>query len=47
MNDVQVEKEREKSFATLLRSRVEQSFITNSRVQEISYGPSKIVRVYP
>ncbi|MQL84608.1 hypothetical protein Taro_017130 [Colocasia esculenta] len=26
---------------------VEQDFITDSRVQEISYGPSKIVRVYP
>ncbi|MQM11478.1 hypothetical protein Taro_044385 [Colocasia esculenta] len=42
-----VEKEREKSFATWLRYQVEQGFITDSRVQEISYGPSKIVRVYP
>ncbi|MQL86093.1 hypothetical protein Taro_018624 [Colocasia esculenta] len=28
-------------------SNVEQGFITDSRVQEISYGPSKIVREYP
>ncbi|MQL75405.1 hypothetical protein Taro_007768 [Colocasia esculenta] len=35
LTDVQVEKEREKSFPTWLRSRVEQGFITNSRVQEI------------
>ncbi|MQM18290.1 hypothetical protein Taro_051278 [Colocasia esculenta] len=43
LTDVQVEKEREKSFPTWLRSRVfvEQGFITDSRVQEISYGPSK------
>ncbi|MQM14016.1 hypothetical protein Taro_046942, partial [Colocasia esculenta] len=47
LTDVQVEKEREKPFPTWLRSRVEQGFITDSRVQEISYGPSKIVRVYP
>ncbi|MQM09500.1 hypothetical protein Taro_042374, partial [Colocasia esculenta] len=47
LTDMQVEKEWEKSFAIWLRYRVEQHFITDSRVQEISYGPSKIVRVYP
>ncbi|MQL79893.1 hypothetical protein Taro_012342 [Colocasia esculenta] len=47
LTDVQVEKEWEKSFTIWLRYRVEQGFITDSRVQEISYGPSKIVRVYP
>ncbi|MQL97198.1 hypothetical protein Taro_029885, partial [Colocasia esculenta] len=26
---------------------VQQGFITDSRVQEINFGPSKIVRVYP
>ncbi|MQL91678.1 hypothetical protein Taro_024301 [Colocasia esculenta] len=47
LTDVQVEKEWEKSFATWLRYRVEQGFINDLRVQEISYEPSKIVRVYP
>ncbi|MQM07759.1 hypothetical protein Taro_040606 [Colocasia esculenta] len=35
LTDVQVEKEHKKSFATWLRYRVEQGFITDSRVQEI------------
>ncbi|MQL99372.1 hypothetical protein Taro_032096 [Colocasia esculenta] len=47
LTDVQVEKKWEKSFATWLRYRVEQDFITDPRVQEINYGTSKIVLVYP
>ncbi|MQL88364.1 hypothetical protein Taro_020921 [Colocasia esculenta] len=47
LTDYEVEKEREKSLALWLRKRVEQGLITDERVRQIAYDPSKIAQNYP